>query len=159
VSITQDFLPFPGRATVKQVLRVYLRRDAQWWWLLVAETDGEHAVCSFGSLLPYLTGRTDHIVHNIGECAICSGMDPLLWQETGALVREALANETLCRRRVSDLPMAALPVVDGERIDEEEIVRAMVMSRASACGVKKNGAWYGVFRFQVKGDLGGPPAF
>lgn len=159
MSITRDFLPFPGSATVNQVLCAFLDRDGQWWWLLVAERDDEHAVCSFGSLLPYLTGRTPHIVHNIGECAICSGMDPLLWQETGALVREALADEIICRRRVADLPMAALPVVDGERIDEDEIVRTMVMSRTSACGVKKNGAWYGVFRFQVKGDLGGPPSF
>ncbi|MFZ5917148.1 MAG: hypothetical protein ACOYZ7_09460 [Chloroflexota bacterium] len=159
MSITQDFLPFPGSATVREALGVYLQRNAQAWWLLIAEKESEHAVCSFGSLLPYLTGRTPHIVHNIGQCAICSGMDPLLWQETGALAREALADETICRRRVGDLPLAALPVVDGERIDEHEIVRTMAMNRALACGVKKNGDWYGVFRFQMKGDLGGPPSF
>jgi hypothetical protein len=51
---------------------------SHWWWLLTTEIEGAYYVCLFGSLLPYLTGRTAHIVHNIGDCAVCSGMDPLL---------------------------------------------------------------------------------
>ena len=51
-------------------------------------------------------------MHNIGDCAICTGMDPILWQQTGALVEEALADETACARLVSSLPMAGLLTVE-----------------------------------------------
>ena len=48
--ITKNYLHFPASATIEHVLRTYLEQDAHWWWLL-----------------PYLTGRTAYIVHNIGE--------------------------------------------------------------------------------------------
>ena len=60
-------LLMPPEANVEEVLRAYLKHKGQWWWLLVSEIEGTYRVCSFGSLLPYLTGRTPHIVHNIGE--------------------------------------------------------------------------------------------
>ncbi len=56
---TGDYLHFPGSATVGEVLQAYVEREGQWWWLLIAETEGEFSVCSFGSLLPYLTGREE----------------------------------------------------------------------------------------------------
>jgi len=87
---TEEYLHFPSSASVGDVLQAYVDRNAQWWWLLTTEIAGEHYVCSFGSLLPYLTGRTPHIVHNIGDCAVCSGIGPRLWRGTGALVEEAL---------------------------------------------------------------------
>jgi hypothetical protein len=152
MTLTKDYLHFPGSATVGEVLRSYVDREAQWWWLLVAETDGQFSVCSFGSLLPYLTRRTQHIVHNIGDCAICCGMDPLLWQETGTLVQEALADEAIRARRVADLPMAELAAVEALGDD------APFFDRWPAA-VIKDGLLVGVYIVQVKGDLGGLPDF
>jgi hypothetical protein len=160
--MTEDYLHFPGSATVGEALQAYVAREGQWWWLLVAETEGEFSVCSFGSLLPYLTGRTEHIVHNIGDCAICCSMDPVLWQETGRLVQEALADAAACSRRVADLPLAALPVVETQGHDEAPLAWWGRRPAGRAVGVIKNGVLEGVDILQVKGDLGGmggPPDF
>jgi len=156
--ISQDYLHFPGSVTIEEVLQAYLDRDGQWWWLLVTEREGENYICSFGSLLPYLTGRTPHIVHSIGDCAICSSMDPLLWSDTGVLVEEALADEGICRRLVSSLPMAELPVVDVQSMEESQIEIRLVIA-GNVCGVMKNGVLCGVHILQMKGDLGGLPDF
>ena len=102
----RDFLTFTGRASVEEVLKAYLDREASYWWLLIVETAEKTTVCPFGSLLPY---RTDHIVHNIGDCAICSGIDALLWQDTGPLVAEALADQNTGHLLLSELPMAEIP--------------------------------------------------
>lgn len=153
MTITQDFLHFPGSATIKVVLRTYLDRDGQWWWLLTTEREGKYYVCSFGSLLPYLTGRTPHIVHKIGHCPICSGMDPLLWQDTDALVQEALADRVICERIVANLPMAELPTVDARDMDESMFLLGHVW------GVIEDGTISGVYVAQMMGDLGGMPSF
>jgi hypothetical protein len=145
--ITKDFLHVPASATVGQVLRTYLDRQGQWWWLLTTEMDGQYYVCSFGSLLPYLTGRTSHIVHRMGHCPICGGMDPMMWQDTGALVEEAVADVAARSRLVSDLPMAELPVVEAGT------------ETYGATGVMENGVLCGVDIPQMKGGLGGMPAF
>ena len=55
ITISKDYLHFPGSATIEYVLRTYLDRDAHWRWLLTTEIEGTYYVCSFGSLLPYLT--------------------------------------------------------------------------------------------------------
>ena len=145
--IIKDFLHVPATATVGQVLRTFLDRQGQWWWLLTTEVKGQHYICSFGSLLPYLTGRTPHIVHSIGRCPVCGGMDPVLWRETGALVEETLADAATCSRLVADLPMAELPVVEaGTEVHP-------------GTGVTENGVLCGVDIVQMKGDLGGMPAF
>lgn len=135
-----DFLNFPTSATVGEVLEAYVDRQANYWWLLISGKADEYFVCSFGSLLPYLTGRTDHIVHDIGHCTICSGMDTLLWQDTGLLVEEALADKGICGRLLAELPMAAL--------------------RTTAVTLyHKDGRITGIDYPQMKGDLGGPPSF
>ncbi len=155
--ITKDYLHFPASATIEDVLRTYRDRDAHWWWLLTTEIEGAYYVCSFGSLLPYLTGRTPHIVHNIGDCPICSGIDPLLWQETDALVEEALADRTICSRLVSELPLAELPVVAVEETKEPRDIPWYIGQRAT--GVIENGVLCGVGIIQFMSDLGRPPDF
>lgn len=162
MAITQDFLLFPGNATVKQVLRAYLHRGADWWWLLVADLDGSHGICSFGSLLPYLTGRTAHIVHNIGNCPICSAMDPALWSDTGRLVREALADAAICARTVADLPLADLFVMAAEDVANINWNEWFNAGRPwpSIRGVTEGGVFTGVNIPQTMGGLGGGmPAF
>lgn len=114
--IDEDYVHVPGSATIGQVLRTFVEREGQWWWLLIAESDSNSSACSFGSLLPYLSGRTPEIVRNIGDCAICSGLDPLFWGDTGALVQEVLADEAACARLVSGLPLQRLPIVQAEEI-------------------------------------------
>jgi hypothetical protein len=153
VSITEDYLHFDGSATIAKVLQAYLDREAHWWWLLTTEREGQYYVCSFGSLLPYLTGRTLHIVHNVGHCLVCSAMDPLLWQDTARLVEEALADAAVCARRVADLPMAELPTVDAQ--DAEELA----MMWGPARGVIEDDVISGVYIVQMKGELGGMPRF
>jgi hypothetical protein len=90
MSVTHDYLYLPGSTTVGRALRLYARRQCQ-VWLLIAEVEGQHCICSYRSLLPYLTGRTPHIVHNIGDCTICSGMLSPTWPNTDVLIQEALA--------------------------------------------------------------------
>lgn len=162
MTITTDYVLFPGSATVGEVLRAYLERSANWWWLLVADLDGAHGICSFGSLLPYLTGRTSHIVHNIGDCPICTAMDPVLWSDTGPLVHEALADPAICARTVADLPLADLPVLAEEEMDTIDWAAWHRAGRPwpSTRGVTREGIFVGVYRDQVmKGPMGGMPDF
>jgi hypothetical protein len=159
MTITKDYLHFPGSATVEEVLRTYLDRQGQWWWLLISEIEGEYYVCSFGSFLPYLTGRTPHIVHNIGDCPVCSSIDPLLWRDTDALVEETLADAASCSRLVSDLPMARLPVIEAKDMEGLQIEFWLARQGLRAGGVTKNGLLCEVHILQVKGDLGGLPDF
>lgn len=162
--ITKKFLHFPPDATVSEVLRAYHRRDAQWWWFLTTKIENEYFVCTFGSLLPYLTGRTDHIVHRPGACAICSGLDPVLWRDTDRLVREALRWRRIYRRKVSSLPMAPLLVRDVEKVDppprdDPEIMRWLEWVSKRTRGVTEDGVLVGVNFVQEMGALGGagPP--
>lgn len=101
-----DFIYVSASGLIGDVLQAYIDHKAQYWWLLIAAKNQQYYVCSFGSLLPYLTGRTDHIVHSIGDCVICSGLDPLLWQNTDRLIEEALASQTIRSRLVAELPLA-----------------------------------------------------
>jgi hypothetical protein len=159
MSLCQDYLQFPASATIGEILRAYVERQAQWWWLLIRETAGQYSVCSFGSLLPYLTGRTEHIVHNIGDCAICCGIDPMLWQDTSALVEEALADTAICSRLLADLPIADLPTIEAGGMDESARGAWLVMNRLRACGVTENGMLCGVEILQYMGVPGGLPDF
>lgn len=159
MAITNDYLYFPGSATIGQVLQAYRERRAEWNWLLVAESGGQFSVCSFGSLLPYLTGCTEHIVHNIGDCAICCSMDAMLWKDTGRLVREALADKAVRARLVADLPMAELRVVEAKREDESPSDWYRRRSFGRAVGVTENGILIGVDVQRYRGDRGGLPDF
>ena len=40
MSMTDDYLQMPGDATYEDLLRAYLHRGGQWWWLLITETEG-----------------------------------------------------------------------------------------------------------------------
>jgi hypothetical protein len=159
VSLTEDYLHFAGHATIAQVLRIYAERQAQWWWLLVAEIEGAHYVCSFGSLLPYLTGRTAHIVHNIGDCAICSSMDPLLWKQTGALVEQALADDAACARLVSSLPMAELLTVETSELAGARVGSWALRQGKRVCGLLRDGALSGMYVARTRGEPSGMPGF
>ncbi len=153
------YLHFPGQATVGEALRAYHHQGGQWWWLLTTAREGRFYVCSFGSLLPYLTGRTGHIVHNIGDCVICCGIDPLLWRDTGALLAEALADEAVCARPLADLPLADLPVVAIETVAESAPRHRWFLYTGRVCGLTENGALRGV-HVDVMRDLdGGRPDF
>ena len=156
--IVQHFLVFPPSATVGGVLRTYRERGCQWWWFLITQVDGQYRVCSFGSLLPYLTDRTPHIVHAIGGCPICSGVDPLLWTGTGALVEEALADPAICARIVGELPLAELPVREAETMELDPSDPEFWRWRywGSTYGVTENGVLTGVSILQELGGLGGP---
>lgn len=148
------FLPSDG--TVGDAVRAYVDRGGGAWWLLVTQVGGQYRVCSYGSLLPYLTGRTPHIVHNLGDCAICSGMDPLLWQETDSLVDEVVVNERICSRRLSELPMADLPILVGDDAGKETPDRAW--TPGPAFGITFGGELEGVYVERTKG-LDAMPVF
>ena len=154
MSLTDDYLLFPGSATVGEVLQSYRGHDADYWWLLVVNNDGKYSVCSFGSLLPYLTGRTDHIVHRIGDCVICGSVDPLLWQDTASLVVEVMADESLCRRRLTDLPLADLSVVDADDPDQRGY---WWLHRAAL--VMQGGEIAGMHIQQMRGGVDSVPSF
>ena len=156
--ITKDFIQARGSDTIEKIIQIFADREGQWWWLLVAEVAGQHYVCSFGSLLPYLAGKTPHIVHQIGECALCMGVDPIFWTETNLLLKSVLEDQQMGQRKVSDLPLAKLPVVDNPS-EEAEIVESMRMGKANACGVREAGVLRYVYVVQVKGNLGGAPHF
>jgi hypothetical protein len=153
MSLDKDYLHFAPDATMEEVLRTYLDREAKWFWLLTTERDGRYYVCSFGSLLPYLTGRTPHIVHNIGDCPICCSMDPVLWQDTDVLVEEALQDKAICGRRVADLPMAELRTMDAKEYEETGIAFGSVV------GLIDDGVLCGLYIERMRGDVGGVPAF
>lgn len=157
VPLKKDYLRFPESATVGQALRTCQERRSQWWWLLVTEIEGAYRVCSLGSLLPYLTGRTSHIVHRLGDCAFCSGLDPLLWRDSGALLKEALADEKICSRLLSELPLAELPAVEVEDIAQLNV--SLVGHGSQGCAVTQNGVLRGVYVPQEMKALGGPPDF
>jgi hypothetical protein len=144
-------------ATVGDAVRACVHRKGQWWWVLVVQDGEQYGICSYGSLLPYLTGRTPHIVHNVGDCAICSGMDSLLWRETGSLVDEVMADEDICARRLSELPTAPLRTVAAEEINEDRLF-ATLGRLGPAVGLTLDGAWAGVHVVRTR-DLGGIPAF
>lgn len=147
----EHYLHFDSSATVGEALRAFQEQEGKWWWLLTTKVGDRFCICSFGSLLPYLTGRTPHIVHRIGDCALCGGMDPLLWRETGRLVDEALASEAICSRRLSELPMAELPAVDSQTMSTEEFRRWFFReSKLRACGVTENGALAGVVVLRMR---------
>jgi hypothetical protein len=159
VTVIKDFLLFPGSARVGEAPRAYVERGGQWRSLLVAEAGGQFSICSFGSLLPYLTGRTDHIVHNIGECPICFGMDPLLWTETDALVEEALADEAACSRRLSHLPMAQLQVIDAPCEEPQPYGLWRMKHGDEPIGLRQDGVLCGIEVLVYRGEPAGPPSF
>ncbi len=108
MNISQNYLFFPASATMEEVLEAYRTQGTFSDWMLVTERDGVHYICTFSSLLPDLTDRTPHIVHDVGRCPICTGAGPELWNETEDLVEEGLADGAILRRRVGSLPMKEL---------------------------------------------------
>lgn len=153
-------LDFPCNTPVGDVLDTYRRQQGRWWWLLTTKVGDKFYVCSFGSLLPYLLGRTPHIVHNIGDCSLCGGMDPLLWRDTGALLEKALADESVCSRRLRDLPMAELPVIDGRSMETDEFDNWVFIwlrkQGLRACGVVDGDEVYGVYVARMRNETGLP---
>jgi hypothetical protein len=105
-----------------------------------------------------------HIVHAIGSCPICSGVDPLLWTGTGALVEEALAEPAVCGRIVGELPPAELPVREAgaPALHPSDPESWRQRRLGTTYGVTENGFRVGVSIVQELGGLGrqsGPPAF
>ena len=92
-------------------------------------------------------------MHKIGDCPICSAIDPLLWQDTGSLVEEALADSVICARTLAGLPMAELPTVDAVDADGTGLLLGSVWA------VLERGVVAEVYVIQMKGDLGGMPSF
>ncbi len=86
------------------------------------------------------------------------GMDPVFWTETNLLLKSVLDDRKMGERRVADLPMAALPVVDNPS-EESDMMKAMTTEKAKACGVRMDGVIKGVYIIQVKGNLGEAPQF
>lgn len=119
MSLIDSYIFVPAEATVTEALCAYLDREANWWWFLVTRKEDAYAVCSFGSLLPYLTGKTPHIVHMPDACPICSGVDPVYWGNTTEQVEEALAMPGVRARQVGDLPMAPMYTITVEEYDRE----------------------------------------
>lgn len=155
--LSSPHILLPSDATVGDAVRAYVHRKGQWWWVLVVQDGEQYGICSYGSLLPYLTGRTPHIVHNIGDCAICSAMDSLLWQQTDALVDEVMTNEGLRARRLSELPMALLRTIATEKMDEDR--KFMTLGcLGPVVGLTLDGELAGVHVERTR-DLGGIPAF
>ena len=155
--LSTKYVFLPADATVGDAMRAYILRKGLWWWVLVVQDGDQYGICSYGSLLPYLTGRTPHIVHNVGDCATCSGMDPLLWRETDSLIDEVMANEDSCARRLSELPMSLLRTMATEEMDEDRVF--MTLGRLGpAVGLTLGGALAGVHVERMR-DLGGIPAF
>jgi hypothetical protein len=127
--------------------------------LLLAELRGEFSTCSFGSLLPYLGGRSPQIKPNIGDCAICSGLDPVFWEHTGALVQEALADEATCARLVSELPLLRLPIVKVEEIKGPQAKPWPPGADGRAWGLMESGIFRGVYAVQTEPRWGLCPTF
>jgi hypothetical protein len=159
MAVIKDFWLFPGSAQVGEVLQAYVERGGQWRSLLVAENSGQYSICSFGSLLPYLTGRTDHIVHNIGECPICFSMDPLLWRETEVLVQEALADEAIWSRRLADLPTADLKVIEAQCEEPQAYGLWRMKHGDGPIGLRQDGVLCGIDVVVYRGEPAGPPGF
>jgi hypothetical protein len=83
-------------------------------------------------------------------------MDPIFWTETDLLLKSVLEDKKMGKKQLSALPMAELPVIDNP-IDASDMREAMTTAKASACGVRMDGSLTGVYRIQVKGNLGEPP--
>ena len=156
-NVSTPHILLPSDATVGDAVRSFAHRKGQWWWVLVVQNGEQYGICSYGSLLPYLTGRTPHIVHNVGDCAICSGMDPLLWQKTDSLVDEVMVDKSICARRLSELPVASLRIVAAEQIDENRLF-VTLGHLGPVVGLTLDGILTGVYVERTR-DLGGIPAF
>lgn len=154
-----DYVHVSSSATVGQVLRTYVERGGQWWWLLIAESGSKSSACSFGSLLPYLSGRSPQIVPNIGVCAICSGLDPVFWEDTGTLVQEVLADEAVCARLASELPLLRLPIVQAEEIRGPQAKPWPPGADGRAWGLMESGVFRGVYVTQTEPIWGICPTF
>jgi hypothetical protein len=147
--LSKNYIFFPSETTIEEVLSAYLQRDAAWFWYLVTERNDGYKVCSFGSLLPYLTGRTQHIVHTPGDCPICTGMDPVLWQDTDTLVEEALATKHIRQRLISSLPMADFEVVDIHGLDESQIEIVFILE-GNFFGITYKGEFQGFYEVRMR---------
>jgi hypothetical protein len=144
----KDFHPagqhlfFPGSITVGEILRAYapLQKAPHGdWVLLVVQVGEEFRVGSFSSLLPYLTGRTPHVVHDVGACH-CGGLNYSMPE----LLQEALSTSKICARRAADLPLLNLPTVERDAMTKQAF-KEWVRQRAPApCGVTENGVFYGL---------------
>ncbi len=149
----------PGTAQVGEALQAFRDRGGKWWWLLVVELSGSYATCSFGSLLPYLAGETPHIVHNIGDCAICSGMDPMFWRDSEALLERVLGAQASISRCCSDLPLRTLPVIDIRRKDMDNQEVWGPWSGSNVRGYIEDGAFLGVYVERMRDSMDGMPKF
>ena len=139
MTLFKDFLHFPGNASIAEPLQVYQDKPCQWFWLLLIESNGSFKVCSFGSLLPYITGRMPDIAHNIGDCPICSGMDPLLFAETDALVAEALADPAIRSLLLRELPAADCPIIAKEDMEIAGSEAWLLSMSSRVCAVTTGG--------------------
>ena len=159
--ITQDFVYAPPGVTVGDVLSAYVMRGAHWWWLLVVQSGTETAMCTFGSLLPYLLGLTPHIVHTAGACPICETLDRVLWRDTERLIAQALADPRIRSRLVDTLPMKPIPVADIEQLDKPDFFTWLLGERKGMIyGVREVGVFVGVMieHTRTMGGLGGNPS-
>ena len=86
-------------------------------------------------------------------------MDPILWQQTGALVEEALADETACARLVSSLPMAGLLTVESSELEGAPVWSWAARQGRRVCSLLQDGALSGVYVAQMRGERGGMPDF
>lgn len=159
IPIRIDYLYFPASTTVGQALQACQQRNVPGSSLLVTQVEGAYRICSLGSLLPYLTGRTPHIIHRHGDCPICSGLIPLQWQDTAALLKEALADANTCSRLLPDLPLAGIPHIEATRLAEEGIAAKLAGLGFRACAVTENGVLCGVLTILQERSLGGAPDF
>ena len=98
-------------------------------------------------------------MYNIGDCGLCSGMGLVLWRDTGALVEEARADGATCSRLVSDLPMAELPIVEGETMKGRAIGLWIRKLGSRVCGITKKGSLRRMYVERMRGDSGGLPDF
>jgi hypothetical protein len=159
IPIRTDYLYFPASATVGQVLRACQEHRSPGSTLLLTRAEGAFAMCSLGSLLPYLTGRTPHIVHRHGECPICSALYPMVWRDTAALLTEALASVDVCSRLLSHLPLAGIPAIEAKRLAEDGVASKLAQIGFRACAVTDNGAPCGVYIIAETRTLGGLPDY
>lgn len=132
---------YPGQTPIGVVVEDYLNNDWDYFWLLVTERENGYGYCSFGSLLPYLVGRTEHIIHHEGECIICSGLDPVFWLDPERLIPQVLEDKAISSRLVGDLPLADLLVIDvqGESLSREAFKAAVYDYWQEVVGVSLNG--------------------
>jgi hypothetical protein len=159
VPIRTDYLQFPEGATVGQVLLACQQGSCQGSTLLMTFIEEQYRICTLGSLLPYLLGRTPHIVHRHGECPVCTGLDPLIWRDTTALLQQALADGDVCSRTLPDLPLAAIPMIEAGKLQEAGTAARLAGLGFRACAVTENGLLRGVHIIQQTMTRGGPPDF